>query len=362
MSDDATLTKLVPENDWRALVDPVQLTGWMDAQGLGSGAIEDARILVGGTQNLLLQFRRGGRAFVLRRPSRHPRANANDTMLREARLLAALAATEVRHPRFIAACADTAVIGTAFFLMDVVDGVNISTGLPALHAGSAALRRTMGFEMVDALLALGEVDPVAVGLADFGKSDGFLQRQVPRWRRQLESYQELPNWPGAAGLPEVDAVGRWLEAHVPAQFIPGILHGDFHLANVMFRHDGAELAAVIDWEMATLGDPLLDLGWLLATWPNPDGTSHGPQAIQPWQGFPVAEELIERYAAGSRRDLSQVHWYAVMACYKLAIVLEGSYARACAGQTSAVIGERLHSSAAGLLRKAAQWIQAPGAR
>jgi len=351
------LKDLAPEHDWRTLIDPARLTVWMDEQGLGEGPIEDARILVGGTQNLLLQFRRGDRSFVLRRPSRHPRPKADEAMLREARVLAALGTTDVRHPRFIASCADTSVIGTAFYLMAEVDGINVSTGLPALHASSPEMRRTMGFELIDAALALGAVDHVAVGLADFGKTDGFLQRQVPRWRAQLEGYHELPGWPGPAGLLEIDAIGRWLETHVPAHFIPGILHGDFHIANVMYRHDGPQLAAIIDWELATLGDPLLDLGWLLATWPKPDGTSYVSQPVQPWQGFPTAEELIERYAAGSPRDLTNVRWYGVMACYKLAILLEGTHARACAGKASKGAGKLLHDSANGLLLKATHWIR-----
>lgn len=359
MNDNASrlLHELAPEHDWHSLVDPARLTAWMDERGLGAGPIEGARILAGGTQNLLLRFHRGQRAFVLRRPSRHPRPRADETMLREARVLAALAGTDVRHPHFIAACADTSVIGTAFYLMDEVDGINVSTGLPALHAGSPELRRTMGFELIDAALALAAVDHRAVGLADFGKTEGFLQRQVPRWRAQLEGYHQLPGWPGPGGLLEVDAIARWLEAQVPARFTPGILHGDFHIANVMFRHDGPQLAAIIDWELATLGDPLLDLGWLLATWPNPDGSSYVSQPVQPWQGFPTAEALIERYAAGSSRDLSKVRWYGVMACYKLAILLEGTHARACAGQASRHAGQLLHDSANGLLLKATHWIR-----
>jgi aminoglycoside phosphotransferase (APT) family kinase protein len=351
------MQKLVSDVDWRSLADPGRLAPWMDTQGLGSGPIDDARVLTGGTQNLLLLFRRGDRQYVLRRPSRHPRPTANHIIQREARVLAALANTPVRHPRFIAACADTDVLGTAFYLMAAVDGININTGLSAVHASSATLRRQMGFEMIDALLTLGAVDPKTVDLVDFGKVDGFLERQVPRWRKQLEGYAASPGWPGICELPEIDAIGLWLEAHRPKQFTPGILHGDFHLANVMFRRDGPELAAIIDWEMATIGDPLLDLGGMLAMWPLPDGTSHGLHLIQPWQGFPAARELVERYAASSPRDLSNVHWYAVMACYKMAVVLEGTYARACAGQAPDLMGQRLHGVAIGLLRRAAQGIQ-----
>jgi len=344
---------------WRDLADPLRLAAWMDDAGVGAGAgpIEDARLLTGGTQNLLLQFRRGAREYVLRRPSRHPRPQAGETILREARVLAALAATPVRCPGFVAVCGDAQVLGAAFYLMDPVDGVNIANGLPALHAASPQWRHRMGLEMVDAILTLAAVEPAHAGLAGFGKVEGFLERQVPRWRKQLEGYAECKGWPGPQALPGVEAVGTWLDANRPANFEPGILHGDFHLANVMFRHDGPELAAIVDWELATLGDPLLDLGWLLATWPQPDGSHHTTQRIQPWQGFPEADELIERYATGSRRSLTHLPWYVVMACYKLAIILEGSHARACAGLASREIGDRLHHAAIGLMRKAEHWIE-----
>lgn len=348
---------------WHELVDPVALAAWMDTQGLGGrngGDITHPTLLAGGTQNVLLKFERGARSFVLRRPSRHLRANSNETMGREARVLAALAGSAVPHPALIAACADTAVIGAAFYLMEPVDGFNAAhAGLPALHASDPLLRRRMGFAMVDAIAALAAVDVAAVGLADFGRAEGFLERQVPRWRKQLEGYAACEGWPGPQSLPEVRRVGDWLDAHRPAAFTPGLLHGDFHIANVMFRHDGPELAAVVDWELATVGDPLLDLGWLLATWPRPDGSHHTPNRVQPWNGFPLAPELVEHYAQRSQRDLSAIRWYAVLACYKLAIILEGSHARACAGQAPRDTGERLHGAALGLFRRAVDWIEQP---
>lgn len=344
--------------DWRELVDLRRLARWMDEHELGAaGEIADATLLAGGTQNILLKFSRGGRGFVLRRPSRHLRANSNETMVREARVLAALANSAVPHPGLIAGCADIEVLGAAFYLMEPVDGFNATaTGLPSLHASDPAVRRRMGFAMVDAIAALSDVDVQAAGLSDFGRAEGFLERQVPRWRKQLESYAVCAGWPGPQGIPHVQQVADWLEAHRPSQFTPGVLHGDFHLANVMFRYDGPELAAVVDWELATVGDPLLDLGWMLATWPRPDGSHHNENRIRPWEGFPLGEELIAHYRERSARDLSNVRWYAVLACYKLGIILEGTHARACAGQAPRETGERLHRSTLGLFQRAMEWI------
>ena len=344
--------------DWRELIDLKRLADWMAGHGLGHGTITEPLLLAGGTQNVLVRFRRGEREFVLRRPSRHLRANSNETMLREARVLGALAGTPVPHPALIKGCADTGVIGAAFYLMEPVEGFNAGAGgLPPLHAGDRAMRRRMGFAMVDAILALGAVDIAAAGLSDFGRLDGFLERQVPRWRKQLDSYSALAGWPGTAAIPELQAVADWLEANRPSDFTPGILHGDFHQSNVMFRHDGPEIAAVIDWELATIGDPLLDLAWMLAAWPRADGTHHGPNRLQPWDGFAPAEELIDYYRARSRRDMRHFRWYAVLACYKFGIILEGSYARACAGQAPIDTGDRLHRSTLGLFQRAAEWIE-----
>jgi aminoglycoside phosphotransferase (APT) family kinase protein len=341
------------EETWRELVDLERLEAWMDERGIESGPLEDLTQLTGGTQNILLKFSRGGRPFVLRRPPRHPRMNGNDIMRREARVLGALASTDVPHPRLIAACDTEDILGVAFYLMEPVDGFNATVGLPKLHAGDPAVRRRMGLSMIDASLALGRVDHLAVGLADFGKVEGYLQRQVPRWRALLESYREYEGWPGPGEIPGVDRVADWLEANRPASFTPGVIHGDYHLANVMFRHDSGELAAMVDWELATIGDPLIDLGWLLATWPEDDGSRPGsPVVVHPWEGFPKQTELVAHYAAGTTRDMRAVEWYAVLACYKLGIILEGSHARAFAGKAPRPIGDRLHATTLGLFERA----------
>jgi len=165
------------------------LAAWMDERGLPGGRIEHLLPIGGGTQNLMVRFERGGREFVLRRGPRHLRPQSNDVLRREMRVLEALRVTDVPHPRLIAACDDETVLGGAvFYLMEPVIGFNASVELPALHAADPAIRRAMGFAAVDALAALGAVDHVAVGLEGLGRPDGFLERQVPRWLAELDSY------------------------------------------------------------------------------------------------------------------------------------------------------------------------------
>jgi aminoglycoside phosphotransferase (APT) family kinase protein len=324
----------------------------MDRQGLGTGPLEGIEYLSGGTQNILLRFFRVERPYILRRPPPVLRANSNETMRREARILAALAGTDVPHPGLIAACPDDSVIGAAFYLMEPVDGFNPTQGLPQPHAGDAAMRRRMGFAMVDAIAALSKVDHTALGLADFGKLDNWLERQVGRWAAQLASYADLPGWTGASAIPGVDKVGRWLEANRPQNCQGGIIHGDFHFGNVLFRRDSGELAAVVDWELCTLGDPLLDLGWLVATWPEGETPHATDVAITPWDGFASPDELVAHYAAQTGRDLAHFDWFAVLACYKLGIILEGTHARACAGKAPREVGDRLHAHTLYLFERA----------
>jgi len=333
-------------------IDLAALQVWMDRQGLGTGPLEGIEYLSGGTQNILLRFSRAGRPYILRRPPPVLRANSNETMRREARILAALAGTDVPHPGLIAACPDDSVIGAAFYLMEPIDGFNPTQGLPKPHASDAAMRRRMGFAMVDAIAALSKVDHAALGLADFGKLDNWLERQVGRWAAQLASYADLPGWTGASAIPGVDKVGRWLEANRPGNCRGGIIHGDFHFGNVLFRRDSGELAALVDWELCTLGDPLLDLGWLVATWPEGETPHATDVAITPWDGFASPDELVAHYAAQTGRDLAHFDWFAVLACYKLGIILEGTHARACAGKAPREVGDRLHAHTLYLFERA----------
>ncbi|GAA4068136.1 phosphotransferase family protein [Nonomuraea soli] len=321
-------------------IDLSALATWMDGQGLPRGPIEKAEPVLGGTQNVMVRFERAGVPYILRRPPLHVRAKSNEVLRRETRILAALEGTGVPAPRLVAAQTATEPV---FYLMEPVDGFNASTGLPERHRDDPAIRYRMGLEATSALASLGRVDPER--LPGFGRPEGFLERQVPRWMSELESYGRLDGYPGP-DIPHLHETARWLEANRPRSFTPGIMHGDYHLANLMFAHDGPRVAAIVDWEMCTIGDPLLDLGWLVATWPS-------SQLQIP--GLPQAEELIACYTSLSDRDHSNIAWYVVMACFKLGIVLEGTHARAFAGKAPKDIGDLLHQTTLDLFARAKAW-------
>ena len=340
------------------VVDLDVLARWMDLQDLGAGPITGARLLAGGTQNVLMRFNRSGRDYILRRPPEVLRASSNATMLREMRVLRALAGRDVPHPGFIAGCEDDGVMGGAvFYLMEPVEGFSAPSGLPDLHAGDPDIRYRMGMSLMDGLAKLHAVDPFAAGLEGFGRPEGYLERQVGRWKAQLGDYAQYENWPGPASLGGLDAIADWLRSNLPGQSPTGIVHGDYQLANVLYRPDGAELAAIVDWELASLGDPLVDLGWVIATWHGSEKPDLPILRVEPWDGFPDADALIDRYAAASDRDLGQVDWYVVLACYRLGILLEGTFARACAGAAPMATGQLLHDAAVALFERAAHRIR-----
>jgi aminoglycoside phosphotransferase (APT) family kinase protein len=289
---------------------------------------------------------------VLRRGPQHLRPVSNSVILRETRVLRALAGTDVPHPALIAVCEDISILGDAvFYLMEPVEGFNAGSEMPELHASTVAVRHEMGLSMAAAVARLGAVDHVAVGLADFGKPTGFLERQVPRWLSELESYAKFENYPGP-DIGDVGGVAAWLRQHQPADFSPGIMHGDYHAANVMFSRSGPELVAIVDWEMCTIGDPLLDLGWMLATWYRPGDEPVLPNEFMVAGGLATPDELLQRYAQNTTRDLSDIDWYTVLSCFKLGIILEGTHARAAAGLAPKEIGDVLHTATVRLFERA----------
>lgn len=340
------------DEPWAHLVDLRRLAAWMDGRQLGQGAIQDAHRLPGGTQNILVRFTRDGRSYVLRRPPASPYLDGSETMRREARVLAALGGTDAPHPRLIADEPTGEVLGAAFYLMEPVDGFCPPQGMPSPHAEDAALRHAMGLSVVHALAALRQVDIRQPTLAGLGKPDGFLERQAPRWMRQLESYEAYAGWDGRADIPGVERVASWLAAHVPKVYRPGVIHGDFHLGNLLFERASPRVAAIVDWELATLGDPLVDFGCLLATWADPDGSHPGCISVTPWDGFPTEVELAELYGDVTGVSVADLNWYVVLACFKLGILQEGTYARAAAGQAERAIADWMHATTIKLFERA----------
>jgi len=291
------------------LVDPDRLSSWLDRTGLAIGATLSVVPIGGGRSNAMFHVERGDRRWVLRRPAGVAIDRAEEGMRREFRILTALEGTEVPHPAPVAICEDRAVLGTTFFLMEHVDGVSPLPAPPALDddAGRAAL----AFAMVDALAHLHLVDWRSAGLADLGRPDGFHERQVHRWSRQLASYQERP-------LPGIDTVMRWLDANRPAYFVPTIMHGDYHMMNVLVGPDRpGRVLAVLDWETATIGDPLLDLAGFCEVWCPAAG-----------HGWPSRAQLVDRYCAGRGiAVLGDLTYYEVLYNFRLAVLLEGIYQR-----------------------------------
>lgn len=333
------------------------LSQWMDERGLGSGPLRDVSTLTGGTQNTVVAFRRGTREFVLRLPPLRSGDRGNGTMRREATVLGALRDTDVPHPRLIAAEHDDTPLGAAFYLMERVVGHCVIAGPPP-GVDAWAYGDGIGPAVASALARLSTVEPAAVGLDGFGRPDGYLERQVTRWRWQLEQYLAMDGYPGW-DLPHVEEITSWLEGNRPADQTATVLHGDVHLGNVLFHFDRPAVAAFIDWELATVGDPLVDLAQLLVTWPDGEGRSAvGPAASAPGLA-PLAseDELVAAYAAVSPRDLGALTWYKALACFRMGSIVEGTRARACGGLAPVSVGEELHLAARALFERAVREIE-----
>ena len=306
------------------------LEEYLDSQGLGSGEIEAERIGEGHS-NITYLLRRGGEQFVLRRPPRPPLPPSAHDVLREARLLRALAPTNVRTPDVLAACDDESVIGVPFYVMNYVDGVVMSGSVaPALD--NPEERRRISEELIEALVETHAVDWRAAGLEGFGKPTGYLDRQLRRFLGLWEHNKTRE-------LPLVQEVGDWLAKNKPESPEATIVHGDYRLGNVMFANDPpAKLIAIFDWELATIGDPLADVGYLSATWSEPNRgdrkeTMFDTLTVTHGEGFPSRDELVMRYEERSGRSMSDLRWYQALAIWKAAVFMEGNYKAFVAGKS-----------------------------
>ncbi|HLY49596.1 MAG TPA: phosphotransferase family protein [Solirubrobacteraceae bacterium] len=301
------------------------LAAFLAANGLEAPADLSASPIGEGHSNVTFVL---STEVVLRRPPRGPLPPSAHDVLREARLLRALEATPVRVPRVLAVCPDADVIGAPFYVMEQVTGEVITDSLPA-DLDNPVQRARIADQLIDALVELHAVDWSAAGLQGFGKPSGYLERQLRRFAGLWEHNKTRE-------LPEVEAVGTWLRENLPESPPATIVHGDYRLGNTMFSSRApAELVAIFDWEMATIGDPLADLGYMVMHWTQPGDppSKFSLHTVTRLEGFPTREELVSRYEERSGRAMAALDWYVTLALWKAVVFMEGNYKRAIAGST-----------------------------
>jgi len=314
------------------------LTEWLDANipELGDGPLQ-RELLHGGTSNIVFTLNRGGKDMVLRRPPAVPPPGAEKGVLREARVLTALNQTEVPHPHCYGACEESAVIGRPFYVMERVDGWAPNLRDEKIHNEPPFDRMPyeygIAYAIVGGLQLLANVDYKAVGLEDFGKPGNFLERQVDRWAGQLASYPSKYKGYEARKLEGYEVVEKWLRENTPKKEVVGIIHGDVGTPNVMFRHGPpARIAALIDWELSTIGDPMLDMGWFTGGMRDerfPD--LNNAAGLNNPDHQPTRQELVRYYCAGTGRDPAEMDYYTLLAGFKSGCLLEYKVAQAEAG-------------------------------
>ena len=313
----------------------------------GGGAPIEFEQFPGGHANLTYLARVGGREFVFRRPPLGPVAPKSHDMVREFTVLHAVSKVLPQAPTAFHLCADETVLGRPFFVMERRRGFVIRDHWPDGLPDTPEIRRRISERFVDTLVDLHQVDYPAVGLADLGRPDGFAERQVRGWSGRWEAAQTRQ-------VEAMDRLARWLAGGIPDPQAASLLHNDYKLDNTMVDETG-DVVAVFDWDMATLGDPLIDLGTTLAYWSQPNDPPYRIFVDNPplHGGFLTRAGLVERYAAGTGFDLSGLRWYEVFAFFKVAVIVEQIYARYAAGQTSdarfADFGARVERLAAAAL-------------
>lgn len=351
-------------NGLEPLVDADRLTAWAAGRLPGDGPLLVER-LAAGHSNLTFTVRRRDEptAWILRRPPRGPLLPTAHDVVREYRVLDLLArsGSGVRVPQVTAVCEDPGVIGVPFYLMAAVDGLVIREELPPWLADDerdASQRHALGLDLADALAELHTASAQPFVEQGIGRPSGYLGRQLKRWRGQREGIQAAVAAAGgrARDLPDYDAVRDWLEAHLPQEDPrPAVVHGDYKLDNVIVRGGpGAppRVAAIVDWEMATVGDPRADLGYLLSFWLEPGERTPLHDLVTSGPGFPTRAELVERWAARTGRDPGDTRWFVTLAVWKLAILLEASYHRWLAGTADDPFFAQLEQGVPALLARA----------
>ena len=331
----------------RAMADP--LHSWL-ASTLGEEGPFELTPLSGGNSNETVSVTSPRGRWILRRPPAASLAPGAHAMEREHVIMEALSGREVPSPRTLGVLVAEGVPQTPALLMEHVDGVALTDALPSSYPPQPEAAQAIGEAVIDALADLHAVPWREAGLAEFGRPEGFLERQVPRWRKQLERYRTRE-------LPYLDELTEWLADRRPETFEAGIMHGDFHLDNCLLTPaPPVRVAAIVDWEMATIGDPLMDLGLFLAFWGDdrpPEPAMPRVQAVSRVAGAPSRASLAARYEARSGRSVERVDWYCAMAFYKLAMIVEGAYAQYLDGRLRTPYAAALEHDVPALLREAA---------
>jgi aminoglycoside phosphotransferase (APT) family kinase protein len=348
--EDARAVRPDEELDWTRLV------AWLrdrlpahDIPGLDVSRGVEVRQFSGGHSNLTYLLRFGDAEVVIRRPPLGPVAPTAHDMRREFRWLSAMNAVFPLAPRPYLLCEDTDVVGSIFYAMERRTGIVVRTEEPPPLAGRQEARRAVSESLVDTLAALHAIDVGRDGLAQLGKPAGFVARQVRGWTDRWRNARTTPR-------PEMDALAEWLLARLPPDpESPAVVHGDFKLDNVMLDAvDAARIVAVLDWEMSALGDPLVDVGILLAYWAPPAfGGRDALTGVTDRPGYFTRDEIVERYARRSGRDVSNIRYYEIFALFKIAVVVQQIYVRWVRGQTSDARFATLDARVAFLARQAA---------
>jgi aminoglycoside phosphotransferase (APT) family kinase protein len=318
------------------LLDVPRLEAWLGAHApqLGDGPLAAIR-LRGGISNAVFRIDRGAQSAVLRRPPKVPRPDSERVIEREARMLGALTGAPVPRPDLIAHCDDRSVIGQKFYLMEFIDGwrrTGTDADPPPYDDKTSQAHFDLGYALLSGVEALHLVDYQAVGLEGFAKPDNFLERQVDRWLAQLESYKAADGYAGRQ-IEGLDYLAGYLRADRPVTEHVGVIHGDYSFANSLYRYgEPPTLAAMIDWELTTIGDTLLDLGSVLYGFRSRSDMTPAVGFYGP-EDFPYREDLAAHYAEATDRSVARLDYYVVLAIFKLAAIMEGHVARALAGKS-----------------------------